>query len=107
MDGWMEGRMDESNDGWWMDGRWTNDYGFGYWVNLSKNPVYYHTIYLVFLYFASFTDYEDEIFEVISNLHIQESKFGRQINKFGGKSLKKSWTPQNSWSLFFSKSVYI
>ena len=26
---------------------------------------YYHTIYFVFTYFASFTDYEDDIFEVI------------------------------------------
>ena len=43
---------------------------------------YYHTIYLVFTYFESFTDYEDDIFEVISNLHVQGSKFG-------GNSIKK------------------
>ena len=47
---------------------------------------YYHTIYLVFTYFASFTDYEDDIFEVISNLHVQRPKFGGKIYKFGGKS---------------------
>ena len=29
---------------------------------------YYHTIYLLFTYFASFTDYEDDIFEIIYNL---------------------------------------
>ena len=46
---------------------------------------YYHTIYLVVTYFASFTDYEDDIFEVISNLHVQGSKFGGKINKYGGK----------------------
>ena len=43
---------------------------------------YYHTIYLVFTYFASFTDH---IYEVISNLHVQEFKFGGKINKFGGE----------------------
>ena len=31
----------------------------------------------VFIYFALFTDYEDDIFDVISNLHVQGSKFGR------------------------------
>ena len=49
---------------------------------------YYHTIYLVFTYFALFTDYEDDIFEVISNLHVQGSKFGGKMTKFGGKSFK-------------------
>ncbi len=38
----------------------------------------------MFTYFASFTDYEDDIFEVISNLHVQGSKFGGKIYKFGG-----------------------
>ena len=41
--------------------------------------LYYHTIYLVFRYFASFTDYEDDIFKVISNMHVQGSKFGGKI----------------------------
>ena len=50
---------------------------------------YYYTIYLVFTYFASFTDYENDIFEVISNLHVQGSKFGGEINTFCGKSNKK------------------
>ena len=40
-------------------------------------------------YFASFTGYEDDIFEVISNLHVQKSKFEGKIYKFGGKSQKK------------------
>ena len=31
----------------------------------------------------------DNIFEVISYLHIQGSKFGRKIDKFGGKSFFK------------------
>ena len=56
---------------------------------LTGATSYYHTIYLVFTYFALFTDYEDDIFEVISNLHVQGSKFGGKINKFGGKSKKK------------------
>ena len=40
---------------------------------------YDNTIYLVFRYFASFTHYEDDIFEVISNMHVQGSKFGGKI----------------------------
>ena len=47
---------------------------------------YYHAIYIVLKYFASLTGYEDDIFEVISNLLVQESKFGKNIWKFGGKS---------------------
>ena len=34
---------------------------------------------IVFTYFASYTGYEDDILEIISNLHVQESKFGGQI----------------------------
>ena len=37
---------------------------------------YFHATYIVFTYFASFTDYSDDIFEVISNLHVQGFKFG-------------------------------
>ena len=37
---------------------------------------YSHAIYIVLKYFASFTGYEDDIFEGISNLNFQESKFG-------------------------------
>ena len=33
---------------------------------LTGGTGYYHTIYLVFTYFSSFTDYEDDIFEVIN-----------------------------------------
>ena len=40
---------------------------------------------IVFPYFASFTGYEDDIFEVISNMHVQGSKFGGKFDKFGGK----------------------
>ena len=39
---------------------------------------YYHTIYLVFTYFALFTYYEDDIFLLIFNLHVHGSKFGRK-----------------------------
>ena len=49
---------------------------------------YYHTVYIVFTYFGSFTGYEDDIFEVISNLHVHGSKFVGKFDKFGGKSLK-------------------
>ena len=65
---------------------------------------YYHTIYLVFTYFASFTDYEYDIFEVISNLHIQGSNFGGKIAKFCGKSFKK-FNSTEFMMFVFSKSV--
>ena len=45
--------------------------------------------YWVFTYFASFTYYEDDIIEVISNFHIQGVKIGGKKNKFGRKSFKK------------------
>ena len=61
---------------------------------------YYHTICLVITYFASFTDYEDDIFQVISNWHVQRSKFGQKIKNLAA-NLKKKWTPQSLWSLFF------
>ena len=48
-------------------------------------PCYLHSINI----FASFTGYKDDILEVISNLHVQEYKFGRKIYKFGKKSFKK------------------
>ena len=48
-------------------------------------PCYLHSIYI----FASFTGYGDDIFEVISNFHVQGSKFGGKFDKFGGKSLKR------------------
>ena len=35
-----------------------------------------HTVYIVLTYFASFTGYKDDTFEVISNLHVQGSIFG-------------------------------
>ena len=50
---------------------------------------YYNAIYIVFTYFASFTSYEEDIFEVISNLHVQGSKFDEKFDKFGGKPLRK------------------
>ena len=43
---------------------------------------YSHSIYI-------FTGYEDDILEVSSNLHVQESKFGGKMYKFGGKSFTK------------------
>ena len=39
----------------------------------------------MFIYLAKFTGYEDEIFEVISYLHVQGSTIGRKIKQFGGK----------------------
>ena len=48
---------------------------------------YYNAIYIVFTYLASFKGYEDDIFEVISNLHVLKCKFGGKMGQFGGKSL--------------------
>ena len=65
---------------------------------------HYHAIHKVFTYFASFTGYEDEILEVSYNLHVQESKFGGKIYKFGGKSFK-NLTPMEFMEFVFSKSA--
>ena len=46
-------------------------------------------MHIVFTYFASFASYEDDILENSSNLHVQESKFGKKNYMFGGKSFKK------------------
>ena len=48
-------------------------------------PCYLHFIYI----FVLFTGYEEDIFEVIFNLHIQGYKFGGKFDKFGKKSFKK------------------
>ena len=53
---------------------------------LTGASLYYYDIYILFTYFASFTGYEDGVLEVISSLHIKESKYGRKIYKFCGKS---------------------
>ena len=55
---------------------------------LTGTTWYYHTLYLVFTYFASFTNYKDDIFEGISNFHFQGSEFGEKNYKFG-ENLKK------------------
>ena len=44
---------------------------------------------MLFTYFASFIGYEEYILEGISNLQVQEAKFGGKKEKFGGKSFKK------------------
>ena len=62
--------------------------------SLTGATWYYHTIYLLFDYFASFTDYGNDIFEVISNLHVQRSNFGEKSNKCGGKSKQKLSTTE-------------
>ena len=68
---------------------------------LTGTPWYYHAIYIVFTFFASFTDHEDDIFEVIFNLHVPGSNFGRKIDKIGRKS--KNWIELGGfhWVLFF------
>ena len=60
--------------------------------------------FIVFRYFASFTGYENDIFEVISNLHVQGFKFSGKFDKFGGKSFKKLNSAE-FMEFVFSKSV--
>ena len=43
---------------------------------LRGDTWHYNAIYILFTYFASFIGYEDDIIEVISNLHDKEAKFG-------------------------------
>ena len=64
---------------------------------------YFLGIYIVFTYFASFTGYEDDIFEFISNFHIQGSKFGKKFDKFGRKSFKEIYSAM-FMEFVFSKS---
>ena len=47
---------------------------------------YYYAIYIVFTYFAPFTGYEYDFFEVICKFHVQRCKFGRKSKKIGWKS---------------------
>ena len=57
--------------------------------SFSSFSLVLHDICLVIAYFASFTDYENDIFKVISNWHVEGYKFAGKVNKFGGKSNKK------------------
>ena len=50
---------------------------------------------------ASFTGYEDDILDFISNLHVQKSKFGGKIYQFGGKSREKNELPGFQGVRFF------
>ena len=49
---------------------------------------YYHAIYIVFTYFAPFTCYEDDIFEVIPNLHVQGSNLAENLTNLAENLLK-------------------
>ena len=52
-----------------------NPHAFFFFL-LTGSTWYYHAIYIVLKCFASFTGYEDDIFEGISNFNIQGCKFG-------------------------------
>ena len=56
---------------------------------------YYHAVYIVVTYFASFTGFEDNILEVISYLQVLEPKIGGNITSFAD-----NLTPRISWSSF-------
>ena len=56
-------------------------------LQCSLNTIYILCIiYSLYIFIAYNIGYEDEIIEVISNLHIQGAKFGRKKDQFGGKS---------------------
>ena len=65
-----------------------NPHAFFFFL-LTGATRYYHAIHIVLTYFASFTGYEDDNFEVISNLRVQGSKFGKKNYNFGEKSFPK------------------
>ena len=50
---------------------------------------YYNAIYILFTYFVSFIGFEEDILDVISNLHVQWDKFIVKKDQPGGKSFKK------------------
>ena len=60
---------------------------------------------MLITYFVSFTGYGDDIFEVISSLHVQGYKFGGKCKKFGGKSFKH-FNSAEFMKFVFLKSVY-
>ena len=66
--------------------------------------LYYRAIYIIYTYVSSFTGYEDDTFEVFSNLHIQGFKFGGKFYKFGAKSVKKMNSAE-FMEFVFSKSA--
>ena len=45
-------------------------------------------VIVVFIYFASFTGYEGDIFEVISKLHVQGSKSSRKFDRLAKNLFK-------------------
>ena len=65
-----------------------NPHGFFFFL-FTGATWYCHAFCIVFIYFASFTGYEYDILKVISNLHVQGSKFGGKFDKVGGKSFLK------------------
>ena len=67
---------------------------------------YYHAMYTVFGYFASFTGSEDDIFEDISNLYVQKFKFIRKNLQFWQKIFQKVKLHGVCDVCFFNKSEY-
>ena len=49
---------------------------------------YYNAICILFTYFASFIGYEDDILEVISNLHVQEANSAEKRGNLAENLLK-------------------
>ena len=79
----------------------SNPHAFIFFL-LTGASRYYQAFYIVFAYFASFTGYEDDIFEVISNFQVQGSKFGKKLTNLA-ENLFKNLTPE-FMEFVFSKS---
>ena len=67
-----------------------------YFFLLTGATYYYHTVYLVSIYFASFIDYKITFLKVFQIGTFKDPNLaGKKNNKFGGKSFKKI-TPRSS-----------
>ena len=64
---------------------------------------YYASYILCFIYWL-WRWYFGSFFYLFLNLHVQWSKLGQKIEKFGRKSFFFNWSLQSSWR-FFSKSA--
>ena len=77
----------------------------------SSGATWYYHASIAFSYFELLTEYEDDIFKVIYNFHIQlqmlGSKFGGNIKKILGANLWKFiWFLIMAWHFFGQNNAY-
>ena len=66
---------------------------------------YYHAIYIVFTYFASFTGYADDILKWFLICMFKDPNLAENLTNLA-ENLLKNWTPRSSRSLFFPSLQY-